>query len=487
MKRLSVIFIAILILAAGGSLAAFDVGGSLTSGTDLSTLDVVGAATEAKVGLWLESGKGEHYSFEMKLDLTAAFTDDGFDFFFNPDYLKLDSLWDDLDYGPSIYATSFGRFTTSDFTGRVFSQKLDGMIMNFNYPAVELTVAAGTTALMFTESGSILNSASSTIMSKTDALQANDGISLMDLIFDPAATGTVFDSPRAVEILTLTFPEAVAKQSFTLSLVAQEDLRPMLEKVNGYFDNSVTYPVLQEGESVFYGDRGGAVDTQYVGAGVSGPSIGSLYHNVYYYFGTGRALSYTADGNSPTGYSYQYDMILSHMAGFSLDYYMDWLFNSRISAGANFGTGDSDALTLYEGNGSGYYTQFTPITSGGGGMIFSPGLSNILNASVGYSLKPFGWIPLAFLNNMQISAVGMPFFLLTQGPSAVSGISPEFRAEGGNYLGTEIDLSVNWRPFSDLGAIVQIGYFMPNTAAFEAGSDMANPTFMARLNVSLSF
>ena len=51
------------------------------------------------------------------------------------------------------------------------------MIMNFNYPAVELTVAAGTTALMFTESGSILNSASSTIMSKTDALQANDGIS----------------------------------------------------------------------------------------------------------------------------------------------------------------------------------------------------------------------------------------------------------------------------------------------------------------------
>ena len=91
MKRLSVIFIAIFILAAGGSLAAFDVGGSLTSGTDLSTLDVVGAATEAKVGLWLESGKGEHYSFEMKLDLTAAFTDDGFDFFFNPDYLKLDS------------------------------------------------------------------------------------------------------------------------------------------------------------------------------------------------------------------------------------------------------------------------------------------------------------------------------------------------------------------------------------------------------------
>ena len=211
----------------------------------------------------------------------------------------------------------------------------------------------------------------------------------------------MFDSPRAVEILTLTFPEAVAKQSFTLSLVAQEDLRPMLEKVNGYFDNSVTYPVLQEGESVFYGDRGGAVDTQYVGAGVSGPSIGSLYHNVYYYFGTGEGIKLIPPTETALPATLtSNDMILSHMAGFSLDYYMDWLFNSRISAGANFGTGDSDALTLYEGNGSGYYTQFTPITSGGGGMIFSPGLSNILNASVGYSLKPFGWIPLAFLNNM---------------------------------------------------------------------------------------
>ncbi|HAK45996.1 MAG TPA: hypothetical protein DCO79_08785 [Spirochaeta sp.] len=489
MKRLLIILLSVLLVAAaGGSLTAFDIGGTVTSGTDLSTLDIAGASTELEAGLWLETGKGDHYSFEMKLDLTAAVTDEGFDFYFNPDYLKLDGLWDNLDYGPSVLATSFGRFSTSDFTSKIFSQKLDGMIMNFNYPAVEFTFTAGTTALMFTKSGSILNSASSTILSRTDAAQANNGTSLMELLFDPAAAGkSVFDSPRAVEIITLTLPQVVAKQNITLSMVAQEDLRPFFEVVKDYSDETTAYPLIQEGEIDYYADRGGAVDTMYIGTGVSGPSIGSLYHNVYYYFGTGRALSYAADGNSSTGFSYQYDVITSHMAGFSLDYFMPWLFNSRISAGANFGTGDADAEGIYEGNREGYYTQFTPVTAGGGGMIFSPGLTNIFSASASYSLKPLEWLPLPFLNDMQVAAVIMPFWRLTEGPLAVSGINSNFTLEDGNYLGSEIDLSVNWRPFSDLGVIFQTGLFLPYSDAFETGSDISNPTFMAKLNVSLSF
>ena len=69
-----------LITAAGGSLAAFDVGGSLTSGSKYnfdSTRDLTAEAlgevsTEAALGLWLESGRGEHLSFEIKTDLIAS-------------------------------------------------------------------------------------------------------------------------------------------------------------------------------------------------------------------------------------------------------------------------------------------------------------------------------------------------------------------------------------------------------------------------------
>ncbi|MDC7227356.1 MAG: hypothetical protein PQJ61_11395 [Spirochaetales bacterium] len=496
MKRLTITLLAlILILGAAVNASAFDVGGSLTSGTDLSTLDIEGASTEAQLGLWLESGKGEHYSFEMKFDLTAAITKDLledevlFNFYFNPDYLKLDGLWDDLDYGPSILATSFGRFSASDFSSKVFSQQLDGLTMNFNYPKAELTITAGTTALMFTESGSILNSSSPTIMSKTDLAQTSNSTTLTKKLFDPDGTDglTIFDSPRAVEIITLSLPEAIARQSLTFSLVAQEDLRPMMAVAADYFGETTDYPLVQEGDIYYDADGGGAVDTQYIGAGVSGPIIGSLYHNVFYYFGTGRTLSYKADGNSSEGYSYQYDTIISHMAGFSLDYFLPWLFNSRISGGAYFGTGDSDADYYYEGNKEGYYTQFTPITSGGGGIIFSPGVSNILTANASYSMKPLGWMPLRIVKDLQVSANLLQFYRLTEGPVSISGISSDFEAESRNYLGSEIDLTVNWRPFSDLGAIAQVGYFLPNSNAFEAGSDMSNPTFMAKLNVSFSF
>lgn len=486
MKRLSIIVLsALLLVALGGNLSAFDFGGSLSSSTSLST-GLAGIDNEEALGLWLETGRGEHYSFEMKMDLIfAPTTDEGFKFFINPDYLKLDGLWDNLNYGPSILATSLGRFTTADFSTKIFSQKIDGVIWNFNYPAVELTIAAGTTALMFSDTGSLLTTTPPTIMSRTDAKQKDDATSLFEYLADPTGK-SLLDSPRAVEILTLTLPQVVAKQSITISVVAQEDLRPMLEVINGYSDTAGSYPLIQEGETTFYADRGGAVDTQYIGAGVSGPSIGSLYHNVYYYFGTGRALSYSADPDSPTGSSYKYDMILSHMAGFSLDYFMPWLLNSRVSAGASFGTGDADAQGLYEGNRVDNYTQFTPITGGGGGMIFSPGLSNIFSGNVSFSLKPLEWLPIPFINNLQAAIGVMPFFRVTEGPIGVSGISPDFTKEAGNYLGSEIDLTVNMRPFSDLGVMVQAGYFMPNADAFK-GSAMEDPQFMAKLNVSLSF
>jgi hypothetical protein len=194
-------------------------------------------------------------------------------------------------------------------------------------------------------------------------------------------------------------------------------------------------------------------------------------------------MSYQADSASDTGSSYGYDTILAHLVGFTVDYYLTGFFNSRAGLGFSFGTGDADANSFYEGNTAGNYNQFLPVTGGGGGMIFSPGVSNIISASANFSMKPFSNMEIPFVQNAQMILNAMPFFRSTAGPIAISGIAPNFT---GNYLGSEIDFTVNLRPFSDLGVITQLGYFLPSAAAF-AGSSTADPVFMAKLNVSLSF
>ena len=478
MKSIRVSLLILILLTAGiFNAAAFDVGGSLSSATSFSTLR--GLGNEEAVGLWLETGQADGVSFETKIDLIVSATAPGF--YLNPDYFKLDSIYSGYEYGPSILATSLGRFSTSDFSGKIFNQKLDGIVMNFSYPAVEFTLAAGYTGLFFANTGTLLTTSPSTIMSKTDAAAKTNSTDLLSWLTNPAEAGkNLFQSPRAVEIMTLSFPQLVFKQSLTLSVVAQEDMRPMFDVLNGY--SAVDPVLLQEGESLYSPSKGGAVDTQYIGAGVSGPSIDSLYHNVYYYFGTGRAMSYKTDALSSTGKSYSYDTIISHLAGFSLDYYMDWLFNSKAGLAFSFATGDADATSYFEGNTADDYTQFLPITNGGGGMIFSPGVSNIISASVNFSAKPLEDLDIPFFSNTQFVLNAMPFFRLVNGPLYISGIDSDY---SGNYLGTEIDLTVNMRPFSDLGVIAQLGYFLPEATAFT--DDVNDPVFMAKLNVSLSY
>jgi hypothetical protein len=159
---------------------------------------------------------------------------------------------------------------------------------------------------------------------------------------------------------------------------------------------------------------------------------------------------------------------------------MSWLFNSRAGLSFSFATGDDDAVTYYEGNTLGDYNQFSPITNGGGGIIFSPGLSNIITANINFSAKPLEGMDIPYVSNTQFVLNAMPFFRAVNGPVSVSGINPSY---AGNYLGTEIDLTVNLRPFSDLGVITQLGYFIPDASAFTA----ADPVFMAKLNISLSY
>ena len=481
MRKLKTISLSLLLtFLLSASIWAFDFGGSVSAAADYSPAGTF--VNEEALGLWMATGKAGGLSFETKLDLIASPT--GPAFYINPDYLKLDGLFTGLESGPSVMGMTIGRFSASDFSARILNQKIDGFSFSFSYPAFELSVTAGYTGFFFNETGSLLTSSPSTIMSKTDLSDRGNSTDLFGYLTNPAEKSKVlFQSPRMVEVVTFSLPQLLFKQSLTLSLVAQEDMRPLFDLWGTYGSTDAapyTPVLLKEGEGTFDPQKGGAVDTQYLGLGISGPSIDSLYHNVFYYFGTGRAMSYKTSTSSSTGKAYSYDMIISHLAGVSLDYYMEWLFNSRVGLTVLFATGDSDASSYYEGNTAGSYDQFLPITNGGGGIIFSPGVSNILSANINLSAKPLEWLPIPLLADTQFVLNAIPFFRVVNGPLYVSGIKQDFT---GNYLGSEIDLTVNMRLFSDLGIITQLGYFVPNAEAFTK----ADPVFMAKINVSLSF
>ena len=219
---------------------------------------------------------------------------------------------------------------------------------------------------------------------------------------------------------------------------------------------------------------------------LSGPVIDSLYYNAYYYFGSGRTLSYLEDSDSETGYSYQYRDIFSHMAGLSMDYYLTDILYSVISLSLNFATGDTDADSYFEGNTAGNYTQFTPVTPVSTALVFNPGISNIISAALSYSIKPLVSSGISYIDSAQVVLEATPFFLAnSEAPVLYNGINPDI---SGNYLGTEIDLTMNFRPFSDLGGILQTGLFLPAADAFAEGSEFdTEAVFLARLTLSVSY
>ncbi len=353
----------------------------------------------------------------------------------------------------------------------VINQKLDGASVSFSYPEVELSMTAGYTGLFFNRTGSLLTTSPLTILSKTDTASYENG--------------TLLQSPRAVEMISVNVPQLFARQNLFFSLILQEDLRGLQDTIGAY--SSDYLPVLlQEGEETFYAGRGGAVDTQYTGIGLSGPVIDSLYYRAYYYFGTGRSLSYLADSESETGFSYQYTDIFSHMTGMNIDYYLTDILYSVISLSFNFATGDADAESYFEGNTAGNYTQFTPVSPVSTALVFNPGVSNIISTALSYSIKPLSSSSLSYIDSAQIVFKAIPFFLAETGaPLLYNGINPDI---AGNYLGTEIDLTMNFRPFSDLGGILQTGLFLPAADAFAEGSEFdTSAVFLARLTLSVSY
>jgi hypothetical protein len=75
-------------------------------------------------------------------------------------------------------------------------------------------------------------------------------------------------------------------------------------------------------------------------------------------------------------------------------------------------------------------------------------------------------------------------FFRPSGEGAVS-VSDVDAATSGAYLGTEVDVAVRLRPFSDLGVGVSAGFLFANEDVLVASADAFQ--YVVRLDASLSF
>ncbi|MCD6396834.1 MAG: hypothetical protein J7L71_04800 [Spirochaetaceae bacterium] len=402
-----------------------DFGGNLEDSTIYYNSDSSEFYHADTLALWLTTGLWTDTNLYVQGSYTYTSDDP---YFFDIDYLKIENK--------SVLPLNYtiGRFSTSDSSKYIFSHKMDGVSLVYNLPSVVISAKAGYTGLLF-------NSSSNIEMTLAD--QTGTSYSGID---------QTFASPRIVGGLQAFFPELYLKQDFKADLWMQMDMRP---------DSDLT--------------AGGKLDTQYFGVTLSGPIVPALYYDSFAYLGTGKSNSGIAESYS----------VLSFLGSAGLRYYMENFLFSRISFRFLYSSGDSDSKSSFlEGNASGNSNNFTPISGKTLSLIFSPTLGNIFLTQLSYSLKPFSNSKNKTLGNIQFELTNINFFRSTTGLISESGINS---ASNALYLGTEIDGTVNYRPFSDLGVSLSTGVFIPNNGSDGAFNNTKKVEYLGRLGISFSF
>jgi len=285
---------------------------------------------------------------------------------------------------------------------------------------------------------------------------------------DASNPAVMFATPRLLEVIQVVFP-SVFRQRLTLQVMAQEDMRDTALDLA----TPLTTDLVQAGATVQDAARGGPVSTQYFGLGLDGGITSALFYDLSGYLETGQTLVYSGGAYAPSS-------VLAFLATGGLRYYIPNLLFSVASAKFVFASGDQNATTVIEGSSAGVSAEFSPITRGTVAYVFSPQLTNVMIAEASYSLKPLAGLGAALADVLQAQAKADVFLRPTTGAISEPGIS------AGNtelYLGTEVDLIVTARPFSDLGLAFTTGLFFPGSA-FGASAAVQ---YKAGLEATLSF
>jgi hypothetical protein len=364
----------------------------------------------------------------------------------NADLLNLHGSYPFQNGALKLIQFTVGRFLLSDFTTDVVAHGADGVFLDFEFPAVSVNLSAGYTGL-------VTKGASTIELSKSD-------------LNDYSNTDVYFASPRLIELVQATLL-SLPGQRLVVSAILQQDLRGTPLDVA---DKGAT-PLVPEGTVPFNPTEGGRVNTQYFGAGMSGSIVGKLYYDVFSYLETGQMLSYQTD-------SYQSIFFVAALSGGGVRVFLPDILSSVVAVRVLYASGDPNATSVTEDASQGF-SVFTPISRPILDNVYSPQLSNLILIQASYSLKPLSKLSELF-EKLQTSLQADIFFRPTTGAISEPDVS------AGNtsaYLGSEMDLSVNFSPLSDLGSSLWGGVFLPGSA-FESG---AGVQFKVGLDVSLNF
>lgn len=421
------------------SAAAFDFGGYLdnTSGFARApagvetTLRLVQRTTvalwaEQKLGAWTLAGQGS-YTYTPNVPLL-----------FDLDRLTLGTEVPATAAGATAFGLSLGRSHFTDPTGLVLSHTLDGLRLRVSRMQSTFRFAIGTTALLQKPTNRI-------ILSRLDELD----------LADPERR---FAPPRLIAVVDYEWLEAFAGQQVTLGATVQEDLRPADQLTPAGTEATTPDP-----------EAGGRLDTQYVSLVVSGAVAPGVFQRTYYTLNSGRQLVFAVDDRSSTGFSYQYETLLGHLAGTEITWFLPEVLNSRARLFGQFSTGDTE-----------WSDSFVPISPSAFSDVFTLQPGNSSHLGISYSVRPLAGRRSDVLQT-ELSTVA---YFRSSGSGAVSVAAVDPTTDG-SYAGTDVNLTVTAVPFSDLRLVLKGGLFAPNKDVM--GPENKNVEYQVTLQGVLRF
>ncbi len=356
--------------------------------------------------------------------------------------------------------TRYGRQRLTDPAGVYLNQVVDGVALTLRYPRFTLAFAGGYTGLINKEFGSA-------------SLTLRDSLDLSD-------TSTVTGPSRLIGQARGQLPNVLLGQNLSFAFTFQEDLRD---------PSSVVQPgTTPDQVDAAGGELGGLLDTQYLqialdGAIPLGEIPGNLFYQGTYVLNTGQTLSLISDETVDGNRSFQYRPILAHLVQMEAQYFLPQFYSTAAGVSLSYSTGDTSYESFVEGNTSSRSTMFTPISSGGSGLVFSLDSGNATIVELFYSMRPLQGRQMPLFDTMQVQASWLSFFR-SAGTGAVSSGVIDSATERG-YLGSEIDLAVRLRPLSDVGVGLSGGLFFANSEALADGAPQVSG--LIRLDGSISF
>ncbi len=431
MKKIRLFFLCIILIVGFlVPISAFDWGGFLGNATGLTYDSEANFSQRNKLGLWLK----EPFSDELALNaqISYQFSLDR-PLFADIDLLNLDGRFVLENSSDFVFGVKAGRFLFNDFSRLVLNHNLDGVRFVFELSSLSLSFGVGVTGFTLIPSSSII--------------MTNSDLSVRGSAPDH---GFALAPPKRIEHLSIKVPGLPDGQEFNFSFIALQDLQSE--------DN------IPSGSTTLH--------AEYLGFGVNGPLSGTAYYNGNFYLNIGHY-----GGKSSLGF----------LTSAGVRIYLQELKYSRIELRGTFSTGDETKGGFYDSyTGSGIGTQFFPISRPSFGVIFSPQLGNMIVGELSYSLRPFSSGGTGAMENFQTMLKGLVFMRPTTGVISEPGING---SSSQLYLGTEADLVISFRPFSDLGMSLSGGIFFPNNADADSPFDAsARPIeFGGRFEFSFSF